>query len=149
MERSRREFSLSAARTFWAGARASAILAAVAGGAPLAVAMPKASGSNCGSDWVNNEGALECFISGENDMNNGVSNPHYVACTPDGEVFCCFNDKRGAQICESQAGSARANVEQQVRAILEGQRASFEAMDRMSKRLESLENRIQDPNHKD
>lgn len=87
---------------------------AIALGSPTASAMPKASGSNCGSDWVNNGGALDCFIHGENETNQGNSNPHYVACTQDSEVFCCVNTKEG-QVCESQAGAARADLAQQVR----------------------------------
>jgi len=52
------------------------------------------------------------------------------------------NNGKGAQICGSQAGAARANVEQQVRAILEGQRAGLSAMDRLSKRLDSLQDKL-------
>jgi hypothetical protein len=39
-------------------------------------------------------------------------------------------------------------VEQQVRAILEGQRAGLTAMDRLSKRLDNLENKLSDQNRK-
>jgi hypothetical protein len=141
MKRSRRAF-FSLTASVRAGPRALVVAAALFAGSSAAVALPKASGSNCGSGWVDNEGALECFIEGEDDTNNGVSNPHYVACTSDGEIFCCVNNGKGAQICESQAGAARANVEQQVRAILEGQRAGLSAMDRLSKRLDSLEDKL-------
>jgi hypothetical protein len=65
-----------------------------------ASALPPASGSNCSSDWVNNPGAMSCFIQGEEDRRNGVAHPHYVACTKSGEVFCCQDDARG-QNCEA------------------------------------------------
>jgi len=50
-------------------------------GVPSAGALPVASGSKCSANWVNNEGALACFIQGEEDLRNGVAHPHYVACT--------------------------------------------------------------------
>jgi hypothetical protein len=56
-------------------------------GSPTASALPPASGSNCNSNWVNNAGAIDCFIQGEEDVRNGVAHPHYVACTKAGECF--------------------------------------------------------------
>ena len=53
---------------------------------------------------------MQCFIQGEEDKRNGVSNPHYVACTSNGEIFCCQNTG-GGQNCEAvrTAGGAGAN----------------------------------------
>jgi hypothetical protein len=114
-------------------------LAVVAIDSPLAVALPPASGSNCSSDWVYNECALNCFGQGEEEINGGSSNPHYVACTKDGEIFCCV-DRRGGQICESCAGAARADVARQVAVILESQRVTASALARMSERIDELQN---------
>jgi len=147
MERCRRAFSSLTAYAATAGIRTLIMLAALLMGAPLAVALPPVNGSNCSSNWVNNEGALECFIQGEEEANSGTSPPHYVGCSADGEIFCCV-DRNGGQVCESLAGAARANVEQQVRAILESQAAISANMARISKRLDSLEDKLSDQNHK-
>jgi hypothetical protein len=70
--------------------------------ASSAQALPRpASGSNCKSDWVNNEGAMQCFIGGEEDIRNGVKHPRYVACLPNGEVHCCRDQDSGGQNCEA------------------------------------------------
>src|SRR4051812_47293023 len=54
-------------------------------GTPSGIAKPKiASGSECSSNWVNNAGAMQCFIQGEEESHNGVRHPHYVACTSAG-----------------------------------------------------------------
>jgi hypothetical protein len=45
-------------------------------GSPFASALPIASGSKCKSDWVNNAGAMACFIQGEEELRKGVSHPH-------------------------------------------------------------------------
>jgi hypothetical protein len=101
------------------------------------------NGSNCSSNWVNNEGALQCFIQGEEETNGGSPNPHYVGCSADGEIFCCFdNPKTGGQVCESVGTAGHADVQQQVRAILEAQAAIAASMARMSKRLDELENKL-------
>src|ERR1044071_5259053 len=69
------------------------------------IAKPKiASGSNCSSNWVNNSGAMACFIQGEEEARNGVRHPHYVACTGT-DIFCCKDDDRGNQDCIAQAGT--------------------------------------------
>jgi hypothetical protein len=112
-------------------------------GTPLAWALPPVNGSNCGSNWVNNEGALECFIQGEEETNNGTSPPHYVGCSADGEIFCCVDNPRtGGQVCESVGTAEHADVQQQVRAILEAQAAIAAGMARVSKRLDELENKL-------
>jgi hypothetical protein len=112
-------------------------------GSPLAWALPPVNGQNCGSNWVNNEGALECFIQGEEETNNGTSPPHYVGCSADGEIFCCVdNPKTGGQVCESVGTAQHADLQQQVRAILAAQAAIAAGMARVSKRLDELENKL-------
>ena len=145
MERSRRAFSSMSAPATRAGLRALVAGAALVMGMPLAIALPPVNGSNCNSNWVNNEGALECFIQGEEETNGGSSNPHYVGCSADGEIFCCFdNPKTGGQVCESVGTAEHADVQQQVRAILLGQAAILANMARISKRLDSLEKKLPD-----
>jgi len=118
-------------------------VAALFAGSNAAFALPPVNGSNCGSNWVNNEGALACFVQGEEETNGGSSNPHYVGCSADGEIFCCFdNPKTGGQVCESVGTAEHADVQQQVRAILEAQAAIAAGMARMSKRLDDLENKL-------
>ncbi len=102
-------------------------------------ALPPASGSNCNANWVNNEGALECFIQGEDEANGGNSNPHYVACTAAGEVFCCVNNNRGGQTCEVVEASGRASIAQQLKAILNGQRVLMDSMRTLSDLVQRLE----------
>ena len=116
-------------------------IAALLSGSEGARALP-VNGSNCGSNWVNNQGALACFIKGEEDTNSGTSPPHYVGCSADGEIFCCVDTKDRGQICESVGTAEHADVQQQVRAILEGQAAILANMARMSKRLDALENKL-------
>lgn len=84
-----------AAATILRSARVGALvsLSTLVLGSPSASALPVASGSNCKPDWVDNEGALACFIQGEEDLRNGVKHPHYVACSNAGEVFCCQDDE--------------------------------------------------------
>ena len=122
---------------------AAIMVAALFAGSSAAVALPPVNGSNCNSNWVNNEGALECFIQGEEETNGGTSPPHYVGCSADGEIFCCFdNPKTGGQVCESVGTAEHADVQQQVRAILAAQAAIAAGMARMSKRLDDLENKL-------
>ena len=108
-------------------------------------ALPPANGSNCSANWVNNEGALECFIQGEDETNGGNSNPHHVACTAAGEIFCCTNNNRGGQTCEAVGGRARASVAQQLKAILNGQLAVMEQMRHLSERMDRLESHAPAP----
>jgi hypothetical protein len=91
-------------------------------GAQGVIAKPKiASGSNCSSDWVHNEGAMQCFIQGEEEAHAGAAHPHYVACAG-GDVFCCQDDNRGNQNCVAQAGRRSTSWADLVRAILAAQR---------------------------
>jgi len=88
-----------------------------------ATAKPKiASGSNCDASWVNNAGAMACFIQGEEEANAGVAHPHYVACAG-GDIFCCQDNDRGAQNCVAQASTRPPSKVTWTRAILAAQRA--------------------------
>ena len=101
-----------------AAAAALAMMSAPALAPTPALALPKiASGSNCSSGWVNNAGAMACFIQGEEEGNNGAAHPHYVACAG-GDVFCCQDDDHGNQNCVAQAEVKRATQAQWIRAIL-------------------------------
>lgn len=96
------------------------LFAAVLGAIVLpANAKPKiASGASCNSNWVNNEGAMQCFIKGEEETRAGARHPHYVACAG-GDIFCCQDNDSGAQNCVAQARSrlpSRAELLNAVRA---------------------------------
>jgi len=80
-------------------------------------ALPPASGSKCDSSWVNNAGAMACFIKGEDESHAGVRHPHYVACVG-GDIFCCVDNDAGHQNCEAQAQAGHANVSDWTKAIL-------------------------------
>jgi hypothetical protein len=100
--------------------------------AQAALALPRpASGSNCSSDWVNNAGAMACFIKGEDERNAGVAHPHYVACL-NGDIFCCVDTDRG-QDCEAQTRANRASPADWMRAVLAAQRARAMEMRGISK----------------
>ncbi|HMF24337.1 MAG TPA: hypothetical protein VKG24_19750 [Pseudolabrys sp.] len=89
-----------------------------------ATAKPKiASGSNCNASWVNNAGAMACFIQGEEEANAGAAHPHYVACSAAGEIFCCQDNDRGAQDCVATASTRPPSKVVWTRAILAAQRA--------------------------
>jgi hypothetical protein len=99
-------------------------------GAPSAIAKPKiASGSNCKSDWVNNAGAMQCFIQGEEEARNGARHPHYVACAG-GDIFCCQDDDRGGQDCVAQASTRPPSRGDLIRAILAAQRTHLKIAER-------------------
>lgn len=66
-----------------------------------ASALPSISYSNCPSNWANNPGALACEQKGEQDISNGVTANHYVACGTDGTIYCCTGGgSNGALDCE-------------------------------------------------
>jgi hypothetical protein len=98
-----------------------------------AFAQKPASGSSCSSNWVNNSGAMQCFAQGEDESHAGAAHPHYVACTSNGEIFCCVDDAHGNQDCEAQdaqtAGSAG-----RVKAILAAQATHVKALGRLNPR---------------
>jgi hypothetical protein len=90
-------------------------------GVSSALAKPKsATGSKCSSDWVNNEGAMQCFIQGEEDVRAGVKHPHYVACQG-GDIFCCKDNDDGGQDCAAQAKTRPPSKDIWIRAILAAQ----------------------------
>jgi hypothetical protein len=94
--------------------------------------MPPASGSKCSADWVNNPAAMACFTQGEEESHNGVANPHYVACTAAGEVFCCV-DKDNGQHCEAvMTTGGQTTHKLWTQAILAAQRAHLKAMGKPS-----------------
>jgi hypothetical protein len=108
-------------------ATALAFVSTVAAGGP-AQALPRpATGSNCSSDWVNNAGAMACFIQGEDEARNGSKHPHYVACL-NGDIFCCVDTDRG-QNCEAQARSAATQADQ-LKAILSAHKTMLMSLGR-------------------
>jgi hypothetical protein len=113
-------------------------------GSPSADAMPVASGSNCNSNWVNNEGALGCFIQGEDEARAGASHPHYVACSKAGEVFCCVDDNKGNQNCEVEAvvRGGRPISSVQLGAILNGQLTILTTLGQLSRKVDNLESQL-------
>jgi hypothetical protein len=114
---------------------AGAMLALAVIGTQPAIALPKpASGSNCSSDWVNNPGAMQCFIQGENDVHAGVAHPHYVACLA-GETYCCVDNNHGGQDCESQARTTggKVGLAALLKAVLAAQQAHAVSVERFSK----------------
>lgn len=117
-------------------------------GSPSASALPPASGSKCSSNWVNNAGAMSCFIQGEEDLRNGVSHPHYVACTSAGEVFCCVDDSRG-QNCEAVMVVGRPpNVDVKLGAILDAQQTILTLLGRICAKVDCRESKPGDVNRK-
>jgi len=120
------------------------LLAMLVLGASSASALPVASGSKCTADWVNNAGAMACFIQGEEDLRNGVSHPHYVACTSAGEVFCCVDNDRG-QDCEAvKAGGRPPNETVKLGAILDAQQTTLTLLGRMSAKIDKIESELGD-----
>lgn len=121
----------------------------ILGTAP-ARALPPASGSKCSSNWVNNEGAMACFIQGEEDVRNGVKHPHYVACTSAGEVFCCVDNDRG-QDCEAvkvSVGGHQHLEATQIGAILDAQQTIITLLGQLSNKIDSLESKLGERNSK-
>jgi hypothetical protein len=121
-----------------------ALLSMLTLGASYANALPRpASGSNCKPDWVNNQGAMACFIQGEEEARNGVSNPHYVACLPNGEVVCCKDNDHGGQNCEGvEAGARPASENAKFGAILQAQQTILTKLNRLSIKLDNLERKL-------
>lgn len=105
------------------------------------VALPPASGSKCSANWVNNQAAMACFIQGEEDIRNGVRNPHYVACTAAGEIFCC-QDRNSGQDCEAVSSiivGPRPNFDNvRLRAMLESQRSVSMLLGRVAANLDKV-----------
>jgi hypothetical protein len=78
---------------------------------------------------VNNAGAMQCFIQGEEESHNGVSHPHYVACAG-GDIFCCQDNDNGAQDCVAQASTRPPSKAVWTRAILAAQRTHLKTAER-------------------
>jgi hypothetical protein len=98
---------------------------------------------------VNNEGALACFIQGEEDLRNGVNHPHYVACSKAGDVFCCVDDNKGNQDCQAVRVGERQHIEaEQIGAILDAQQAILTILGRISIKVDNLESKLRDLNRK-
>jgi hypothetical protein len=112
-------------------------------GSPSAGALPVASGSNCNSNWVNNAGAMDCFIQGEEDLRNGVAHPHYVACSKAGEVFCCVDNDQG-QNCEAVRAGRQPIDAVKLGAILDAQQSILTILGRMSTKVDNLESQVGD-----
>ncbi len=68
-------------------------------GVSSARALPVATLDNCPSNWTNNPGAMQCEQQGEQDIINGVTDNHYVACDGDGTLLCCTGSA-GHQDCQ-------------------------------------------------
>jgi hypothetical protein len=126
------------------------LLSMLAMGSPSASALPIASGSKCSSNWVNNEGALACFIQGEEDVRNGVSHPHYVACSSAGETFCCVDNDHGGQDCEAVmvSGPRRPIEAVQLGAILDAQQTILTKLSQVSNKVDNMESKLTDLNRK-
>ena len=99
-------------------------------GPPVASALPLASGSFCKSDWVNNAGAMACFGQGQTEISQGVAHPHYVACTPNGDVYCCKDNNHGGQDCEPARTSGNG-INQLLSAIIAMQGAQLSSQQKV------------------
>ena len=120
-------------------------------GSPPARALPPASGSKCKSDWVNNAAAMDCFIQSEEDLRNGVSHPHYVACTSAGEIFCCVNNDHGDQDCQvavKTSGPKRPLEAVQLGAILDAQQTILTLLGRICAKVDCSATKPGDVNPK-
>ncbi len=111
-------------------------------------ALPRANGTNCKAEWVNNAGAMACFIQGEEDVRNGAAHPHYVACTNAGEIFCCVDNDQG-QDCEAvRAGGRPPGEGVKLGAILDAQQTILTTLNRLWIKLDKLESRLDEVKRK-
>ena len=111
-------------------------------------ALPVASGSKCKSNWVNNEGAMACFVQGEEDVRNGVAHPHYVACSDAGEIFCCVDDAKGQDCVAVRAGGRPPNETVKLGAILDAQQTILTVLGQISEKIDKLESKVGETNGK-
>ena len=88
-----------------------------------------ATGSNCSSDWVNNSGAMECFIKGEDESRAGAAHPHYVACL-NGQTYCCQDDSKG-QNCDAVMSVHPVGANDWMKAVLAAHREQAVRMSRI------------------
>ena len=111
-------------------ARLMLTLAAVAVlSAPASGLGKPATGSNCNSNWVNNSGAMDCFIKGEEESHAGAAHPHYVACLA-GQIYCCQDDSKG-QNCDAVMSVHPVSGADWMRAVLASQKAQAMRMSKM------------------
>lgn len=125
------------------------LLSMLAFDAPSAHALPPpANGGNCTINWVNNPGALDCFVQGEQDIRNGVKNPHYVGCNQAGEIFCCVDEAAG-QNCEVVSAKTGRIPSQgaQIGAILDTQRTILMKLNSISDQVDDLQNKMNQKSH--
>src|SRR5215469_13801854 len=152
MRRFSEAFSALTAATIQHSGRAGALvlLSMLVLGSSPAGALPPASGSKCKPDWVNNPGAMDCFIQGEEDVRNGVAHPHYVACTSDGETYCCVDSEsvRG-QDCEAvRAGGQEPSDKVKLGAVLNAQLTILSTLGQISTKIDRLESKVKELNRK-
>ena len=102
--------------------------------------LPIASGANCSSSWVNNAGAMACFIQGEEETRAGFRHPHYVACAG-GDIFCCVDNDAGAQDCVAQDKAKTATQADWIRAILASHRTMVTRLGRYGAKKGVLQSR--------
>jgi hypothetical protein len=112
-----------------------------------ASALPPATGSKCDSSWVNNAGAMNCFIQGEDESHAGVANPHYVACVG-GDIFCCVNDSKGNQNCVAQAAVQRTTPAQWIKGILAAQQTMMKSIPPAKNRIDGSVSKSQGSTNK-
>jgi hypothetical protein len=105
----------------------SAVLLGAGLASPAAAAPKITTGAGCSSTWVNNPGAMDCFIQGEDETNAGAKHPHYVTCDPGGDILCCQDNDAGHQICVEAAASGHTTIAQQIRALIAGQKLLLKA----------------------
>ena len=82
---------------------------------------------------------MDCFIQSEEDLRNGVSHPHYVACTSAGEIFCCVNNDHGDQDCQvavKTSGPKRPLEAVQLGAILDAQQTILTLLGRICAKVD-------------
>jgi hypothetical protein len=96
---------------------------------------------------VNNAGAMDCFIQGEDDVRNGVSSPHYVACTANGDVYCCVNNNHGGQDCDAvRAGGKPPDERATLGAILDAQETIITLLGRICAKVDCSTSKPADVN---
>lgn len=104
-------------------------------------ALPPATGSKCDSSWVNNPGAMECFIKGEDESHAGVKHPHYVACVG-GNTFCCVDNDAGHQDCVVQDRAGHVGQADLAKAVLAAHRTMTMRIGRFTERPGPLRSEI-------
>jgi hypothetical protein len=120
-----------------------AMLAVLIVSSSPAGALPPASGSKCKADWVNNAGAMACFVQGEDDVRNGAKHPHYVACTAAGEIFCCVDNDHGGQDCDAvMAGGRQPSDAVKLGAILNAQMSILSTLGQLSTKVDGIESKL-------